>query len=111
MDKNGHSVHRVTTKKITTRTVENGNVGEPQETRVVPEDHLEFQISPEVQGKPVDVEDVKDDEGKKVTKITRKTLVTKHVTKDGVKTEVSEPVEKDKTSPVFVPREPVSNVS
>ena len=111
MDKDGHSVHRVTTKKITTRTVENGNVGEPQETRVAPGDHLEFQISPEVQGKPVHVEERKDDEGQKVTKITRKTLVTKQVTKDGVKTEVSEPIEKEKTTPVFAPREPDSNVS
>ena len=111
MDKDGRSVHRVTTKKLTTRTVVNGNIGEPHDTTVIPGDHLEFQISPQVQGTPVDVEDIKDDEGQQVTKITRKTLVTKHVTKDGVKTEVSEPIEQEKITPVFIPREPDSTVS
>jgi hypothetical protein len=109
--KDGRSVHRVTTKKVTTRTVVNGNTGEPQETTVVPGDHLEFQVSPKVEETPVDVEDIKDNEGQQVTKITRKTLVTKHVTKDGVKTQVSEPIEQERTMPVFVPREPDSTVS
>jgi hypothetical protein len=111
VDKDGRSVRRVTTKKLTTRTVVNGNIEEPHETIVIPGDHLEFQISPQVQGTPVDVEDIKDDEGQQVTKITRKTLVTKHVTKDGVKTEVSEPIEQEKITPVFIPREPDSTVS
>lgn len=70
-----------------------------------------FQISPEVEGAPVDVAHVKDEEGEQMTKITRTTLVTKQVTKDGTKTTVSEPIEKEGTIPVFVPREPDSNVS
>lgn len=111
VDKDGRSVRRITTKKITTRTMVNGNIGEPQETTAVPEDHLEFQISPEVEGAPVDVENVKDDEGKQVTKITRKTVVTKHVTKDGVETQVSEPIEQERNVPVFALRELDSNVS
>ena len=110
VDKDGRPVRQITTKKITTRTVINGNIGEPNETTVVPDDHLEFQLSPEVQGAPVDVKNIKDDEGQKVTKITRKTLVTKHVTKDGVDTSVCKPIEEEKTIPVFVPREPVSKV-
>lgn len=96
---------------MTTRTMVNGSTGEPQETTIIPGDHLVFQISPEVKGAPVDVADTKDDEGKQVTKITRTTLVTKQVTKDGTKTTVSEPIEKEGTMPVFVPREPDSNVS
>ena len=111
VDKDGRSVRQITTKKITTRTVVNGNMGEPRETTVVPGDHLEFQISPEVEGAPVDVENIKDDEGEQVTKITRKTMVTKHVTKDGVETQVSEPIEPERNAPVFSLREQESNVS
>ena len=110
VDKDGRSVRRLTTKKITTRTMVNGKMGEPHETTVVPGDHLEFQISPEVEGAPVDVENIKDDEGQQVTKITRKTLVTKHVTKDGVETQVSEPIEQERDVPVFALRELDSNV-
>lgn len=85
----------------------NGNLGEPQEDTVVPEDHLEFETSPE--RAPVHFENIKDNDGQQVTKVTRKTLVTKHVTKDGVKTKVSEPIEDD--TPLFVAKEPDSSVS
>ena len=110
VDENGRRVRRITTKKVVTRNVVNGDVGEPDEEMLVPEEHLEFQINAGVkEGKPVEVQETTDDDGRRITKITRKTLVTKHVTKDGVKTTVSEPVENVKDMPVLVPREPDSD--
>ena len=96
----------MTTKKRTTRKVVNGDIGEPEEHNVAPEDHLAYQVTPSKKGEPVKVQETSDHDGRRVTEITRKTLVTKHVTKDGVMTTVTEPVEKREVMPVFVLREP-----
>lgn len=108
VDKNDHPVRQITTKKITTKTIVDGkDIDEPRETFVLPQDHLAFPRDTE--GLPVKVENIKDDKGYPVTKITRKTIVTKQVKRDDVVTNVSEPIEIG--MPTMFPRQPVVSVN
>ena len=97
VDDDGRRMKRIAIRTVVTRKVTRGGVTkdvlEPvEEIRIVPADQFEPALLPKLFNKPVKIEEFVDENGRKMRRIIRTTVVTKTVTRDGVTSTVQQPI-------------------